>query len=75
MNQQRYQHGLTTGRCLWLVITVALGLALGSQAAAAKECLQETPLPVDVHLIAPGPEVPEAMARFAGVWSGVRRGR
>ena len=63
MNQQRYQHGLTTGQCLWLVITVALGLALGSQ-AAARECRQETPLPADVRLIAPGPQVPEAVARF-----------
>src|SRR5713101_10130814 len=69
MNQQRYQHGLTTGQCLWLVITVALGLALGSQ-AAARECRQETPLPTDVRLIAPGPQVPEAVARFAGAWTG-----
>jgi hypothetical protein len=34
-------------------------------------------LPADVRLIAPGPEVPEAVARFAGAWSGawLDRGR
>ena len=66
---ERYQHGITTERCLWFVIAVALGLALGTPAAAAKECQHETPLPADVRLIAPGPEVPEAMARFAGAWT------
>jgi hypothetical protein len=59
-----------TGHQVWLIIAVTLGLALGTQAAAAKECQRETPLPVDVRLLAPGSEVPEAMARFAGVWTG-----
>jgi len=49
---------------------VALGLTVGTQAAAARECHRETPLPADVRLSAPGPEVPEAMARFAGAWIG-----
>jgi hypothetical protein len=53
-----------------VVILVTLGLALGSQAAAAKDCARETPLPADVRLITPGPEVPEAIARFAGAWIG-----
>jgi len=70
MKQQTLQHGFTTGHHLWVVMTVALGLALGSQAAAARECARETPLPAEVHLIAPGAEVPEAVARFAGIWSG-----
>jgi hypothetical protein len=70
MNRQMSQHGITRGRYLWLVITVALGLALSSQTAAAKECQRETPLPTDVRLIPPGPQVPEAVARFAGVWTG-----
>jgi hypothetical protein len=64
------QYGIARGRYLWLVITVALGLALSSQAAAAKECQRETPLPTDVQLIPPGPQVPEAVARFAGAWVG-----
>ena len=70
MSQPMLQYRFTTGRPLWLVIALALGLALGTQAAAAKECHRETPLPADVRLIAPGPEVPEAVARFAGVWIG-----
>jgi hypothetical protein len=53
-----------------VVITVALGLALGQQATAATECARATPLPAEVHLIAPGAEVPEAVAQFAGAWVG-----
>lgn len=70
MNQLTLPQRFTTGQSLWLIIAVALGLSLGSQAAAAKECHRETPLPADVRLIAPGPEVPEAVARFAGAWNG-----
>ena len=73
MNRPMSQHGITRGRYLWLVITVALGLAWSTQAAAAKGCHRETPLPADVRLIAPTPEVPEAVARFAGVWVGALR--
>jgi hypothetical protein len=38
MNRQTLQHRFTTGRQLWLIIAVTLRLALGTQAAAAKEC-------------------------------------
>ena len=74
MNQPTLQHRFTTGRYWRLVIavvsTVVAGLALSTQAAAARECARETPMPTEVHLIAPGAEVPEAIARFAGIWSG-----
>lgn len=69
------RHRCTTGGYLWLCLAVALGLALDSQAAAARECHRETPLPTDVRLVAPGPQVPEAVARFAGAWTGVRLDR
>jgi len=65
-----------TGCHCWLVVIGAIGLvvvlvlAREVGAAVAKECHRETPLPADIRLVAPGPEVPEAMARFAGVWSG-----
>jgi len=65
---------LALGRHLWLCLALALGLALGTQAALAKECHHETLLPADIRLIAPDPEVPEAVARFAGAWSGVSVG-
>lgn len=71
MNGPMQQHSCTISRQVWLIIAVTLGLALGMQVAAAKECHHETPLPADVRLIAPGPEVPAAVARFAGVWVGV----
>jgi hypothetical protein len=51
MHGRLLHHGGTTGRQLWVVILVALGLALGSQAAAATECARATPLPADVHLV------------------------
>lgn len=70
MHQHILQHECTTGRHLWLCIVVVFGLALGTRAAVARECYRETPLPADVRLIAPGPEVPEAVARFAGTWNG-----
>src|SRR2546428_11558916 len=70
MSQQTSPYRFITGRHLWMVMMVALGLTLGTQAAAAKECYRETPLPADVRLVAPGPEVPEAMARFVGTWLG-----
>jgi len=53
-----------------MIIAFALGVVLGTQAAAAGECQRETPLPADVRLIPPGPEVSEAVARFAGAWLG-----
>jgi hypothetical protein len=31
------------GRQVWLILAVTIGLALGTQAAAAKECQRETP--------------------------------
>jgi hypothetical protein len=50
-----------------MIMAFVLGLALSTQAAAVKECQRETPLPTDRHLFTPGPEVLEAMARFAAV--------
>jgi hypothetical protein len=70
MNWPMLQHGFTIGHYLWVVSAVVAGLTLSTQATAAKECARETPVPADVRLIAPGPEVPEALARFAGVWIG-----
>jgi hypothetical protein len=60
----------TPGHHLWLCIAVAGALALSTSATAATECARETPLPAEVYLIAPGSEVPEAIAGFAGIWSG-----
>jgi hypothetical protein len=67
MNQQRYHHGFMTGRCLRLCLALGLGLALGTQIAAAKECQRETPLIVRrgerdnrKRLRNPGPHAPPA---------------
>jgi Beta-lactamase len=70
MSHHTVPHKFTAALYAWLCISMALGLALASQAAAAKECQQQTPLPADVRLIAPGLQVPEAVARFSGVWIG-----
>src|SRR5262245_45210587 len=71
MNGPMPHHRCTISRQLWLVIAVTLGLTLGAQAAAAKDCPRETPLPTDARLITPGPDIPAAVAPFAGVWVGV----
>jgi Beta-lactamase len=74
MNQRTLRQRFTTGLYWRLVMAgvsaVVVGLALSTQAAAARECARETPLPADGRLIAPGPEVPEVVARFAGAWIG-----
>lgn len=83
MNQPVLQRKFMSGWRRWVVIALALGLVIGvaltlalwRQAAVAKECRQETPLPKDVRLIAPGADLPEAVARFAGAWTGVWRPR
>ena len=50
---------------------VALLLAVAPPAeGATKDCRHSTPLPDDVRSIAPGPDVPASVARFAGAWSG-----
>jgi hypothetical protein len=59
-----------TGRHLFTCTAVSVLLALGAQAAAAKECRRETPLPADMRLIPAGSDVPETVARFAGAWAG-----
>jgi hypothetical protein len=71
MNGSIRQHVCTIGRRVGLAIAVVLGLTLSAPAAVATECRQETPLPADIRLVAPGPEMPEAVAQFAGVWVGM----
>jgi hypothetical protein len=60
-----------TMRRLAPIIGIAL-LVLGSLArgAEARDCRDETPLPADVKLIAPGADVSPDAARFAGAWVG-----
>jgi hypothetical protein len=70
MNGPMLRHRYITGRQGWLMMAMALGLALSAHVVGAKECHRETPLPTDVRLITPDPKVPEAFARFAGVWTG-----
>jgi hypothetical protein len=70
MIQHTIPHKPAAAPHVWLCISIALGLALASQPAAPTECQRQTRLPADVGLVAPGPEVPEAVVRFAGVWSG-----
>jgi len=73
--ERGWQQWLVIALALGLVITVALTLALWKQATVAKDCHRETPLPKNVHLIAPSADIPEAVARFGGVWTGVWRPR
>ena len=52
------------------VLVVLLVVAVGLRPAEARDCRDETPLPADVKLIAPGPDIAPEAARFAGAWTG-----
>ena len=52
------------------VLAVLLVAAVGLRRAEARDCRDETPLPADVKLIAPGPDIAPEAARFAGAWTG-----
>jgi hypothetical protein len=60
-----------TMRTLAAVVTglALLPLVLLSD-AEARDCRDETPLPADSRLAAPGADVPPEAARFAGAWVG-----
>ena len=58
---------------LGLVVTVSIAFFLWRLATVPVDCRQQTPLPQDLRLIAPHAQVPEAIAGFAGPWSGVWR--
>jgi hypothetical protein len=78
MTQPLPQRKFLSGWRRWMMVACAVGLlivgdlslVLWPQATIARDCRQETPLPKDVRLVAPGADVPEAIARFAGVWTG-----
>jgi hypothetical protein len=53
-----------------IVLAVLLVAAVDLQPAEARDCRDETPLPADVKLIAPGPDIAPEAARFAGAWTG-----
>src|SRR5262249_50784657 len=58
------------GRLALMAGVVLLVLGAPGRSAGARECRDETPLPADVRMIAPGTDVPAAAARFAGAWLG-----
>ena len=53
-----------------VVLAILLVVAVGLRPAEARDCRDETPLPADVKLIAPGPDIAPEAARFAGAWTG-----
>lgn len=53
-----------------LLALVVITLALPIPAAAAMDCRGATPLPPDLVVTAPAPDVPAAVAQFSGGWSG-----
>ena len=55
---------------LLVILAVLLAVTAGLRPAEARDCRDETPLPADVKLIAPGPDIAPEAARFAGAWTG-----
>jgi hypothetical protein len=58
-----------------LLSVAALLLTVAPTPATALDCRGVMPLPPDVHLVTPSADVPEAIARFAGAWTGAWRDR
>jgi hypothetical protein len=56
-----------------IAMTLVLFVSLGVGAVDARDCRDETPLPADVKLVPPGPDVSTTAARFAGTWVGAWR--
>jgi hypothetical protein len=59
-------------RTLWVTLTAVLFVAL-PRVAAALDCQGTMPLPDDVRVVPPATDVPQALARFSGAWSGAWR--
>jgi hypothetical protein len=55
------------------LVVLALVLIFVTAVEAAVDCRGATPLPDDLTLAAPTADVPEDLARFAGVWTGAWR--
>src|SRR5882724_74604 len=53
-----------------IAMTFVLFVFLGVGVVDARDCRDETPLPADVKLVPPGPDVSATAARFAGTWIG-----
>ena len=60
---------------LLVILAVLLAVTAGLRPAEARDCRDETPLPGDVKLIAPGPDIAPEAARFAGAWTGAWKER
>lgn len=56
-----------------IAMTLVLFVFLGVGVVDARDCRDETPLPADVKLVPPGPDVSTTAARFAGTWVGAWR--
>jgi hypothetical protein len=59
-------------RALWVTLAALLLVAL-PRVAAALDCQGMMPLPDDVRVVPPAPDVPQDLARFSGAWSGAWR--
>ena len=53
-----------------IALTLIVFVSLGVGPVDARDCRDETPLPADVKLVAPGSDVPATASRFAGAWIG-----
>lgn len=59
-------------RTLWVTLAALLLVAL-PRVAAALDCQGTMPLPDDVRVVPPAADVPQALKRFSGAWSGAWR--
>lgn len=56
----------------WVVLFTILALVVASMSACATNASlpRDVPLPSDINIIAPGPDVPKELTAFSGIWAG-----
>ena len=56
---------------VWLLMTLGIILTLANQVFASQNCRHKTPLPLDMRMVTPRPDIDATIARFVGVWLGM----
>ena len=59
-----------TSHLLWFGVALLVLLLWANAVPAIQSCHTKTPLPRDLHLVAPETKINASIRRFAGVWSG-----
>lgn len=59
-------------RAVFIAAVTILTILAGTTPAMAENCVKAAPLPSDVAIVAPTPDIPAEYAAFSGVWGDAR---